>query len=162
MIESSEDLRAMIRELGGVDPDPGRVTEKILADLSDEEARLIAALTLRDYVRHVLAMPRPVGEQKTFETANGKRTVSWKTAAIIDHIDAELAKGVFAAKGVWKHFGDCAEVDLLTLVDSRRKKSRELVAEAERYELVLSALRDAQVQTVREIPRDVLARVLAR
>lgn len=167
MIESSDDLRAAIREYGGVDPDPGRVAEKILADLSDNEARIVVAVTLRDYVRRVLAIPPPVrpgsaDAQKTFETTNGKHTLSWKTRGIIDHVEAELKKVVYGAQDQHKYFGDCGEGDLLSMVGARRKKSDELTAEADRYERVLGALRDADVDTVREIPRDVLARILAR
>ena len=132
MIESVDELRVVIREFGSIDPDPGRVAEKILVGLSDEEAHLVAAVTLRDYVRHILAMPLPRGPQREYETASGKRTVSRRVARQIDHIEAELGRTVYGVDNEYKHYGDCGEADLLFMVASRKKKARELDAEAER------------------------------
>jgi hypothetical protein len=166
MIRTPDDLRAAIRELGETEPDPARVAEKLLSTLSDEEAHAVAAAALPDYVRRVLATPymhatgRPA---PTFETAGGQRTASPKVAGIIDRLDAELNKSVYVAShDEWKRFGMCCLDDVLTLVANRRRKADEVIAEANRYEHVAEAMREHNADTVADLPRDVLAKVLAR
>jgi hypothetical protein len=67
-IESAEDLRARIREVGATEPDPVRITDLVLQSLSrPEEFRAIAAEALLAYVHHELAMadverPASVGD----------------------------------------------------------------------------------------------------
>ena len=56
-IESAEDLRARIREVGATEPDPVWITDLVLRSLSrPEEFRAIAAEALPAYVHHELAM----------------------------------------------------------------------------------------------------------
>ena len=67
-IESAEDLRARIREVGATEPDPVRITDLVLQSLSrPEEFRAIAAEALPAYVHHEMAMadverPASVGD----------------------------------------------------------------------------------------------------
>lgn len=160
MITSPEELRAEIRRLGVSDPDPHRVTEKLLTRLDDTEAQLIARVTLHEYVRHVLVRPLASQEpQATYRTASGKTTVSWKTRGIIDHVEAELARSVFTASG-WKFFRECGVDDLAFMATTRRQRADELVAEADRFEATQAALREAGVGTVGELDRGVLSRLL--
>jgi hypothetical protein len=172
VIESSEDLRAAIRDLGVVDPDPAHVAKKILDGLSNAEAQVIAALTLPDYARRVLGQPYPVTppeeqeqpgrEPPVYLTARGEETPSWRTAMIRDHVDAQLMRRVHGVNE-HKHLGDCTEDDLVATAEMRRKKAAEVRAEAEWFDGILAALRDDPKATVvRELPRAVLARVLAR
>ena len=82
-IASSAELRALIAHYGKTDPDPGVVTEKILANLTDVEAHIVAAVTLRDYVRHVLVRPSVASAPpKTYETRKGQKTASAATAVL--------------------------------------------------------------------------------
>jgi len=56
-IESAEDLRTRIREVGATEADPVRITDLVLRSLSrPEEFRAIAAEALPAYVRRELAM----------------------------------------------------------------------------------------------------------
>lgn len=163
MIETSDDLRHVIRALGAVDPDPGHVAEQVLEQINDTEARVVAGATLRDYVRRVLALPNvpvidPESDVKpSLQMLDGRRTSSWKVRATQNQrLQAILNKAVYGCQGEWKHYGDCTEADLLTMVTSRRDKADELVSEAEHYEKVLGLLREHDVQTVRDLPEDVL------
>ena len=160
MIETPDDLRHVIRELGTVDPDPGRVAELILEQLDDAGAHVVAGVTLRDYVRRILSVPNvPDSGSATpsFSMLDGRRTPSPKVQATQNmRIQAILNKSVYGLQGEWKHFGDCAEADLLFMVESRRTKADELVREAERYEKTLAALREHNVEKVRELPDAVI------
>lgn len=158
MIETSDDLRARIRQLGEVDPDPGRVAEQILECLDDAEAHVVAAVTLRDYVRRVLVLPNvPDAPVANLKMLDGRKTSSWKVRATQNQrLQAILNRAVYGLNGVWKHFGDCGEADLLTMVQSRRTKAEELVHEADHYEKILGLLREHDVQRVRDLPEDVL------
>ena len=162
MIESSEDLRHVIRDLGAVDPDPGHVTDQILCRLTDVEAHVVAGVTLRDYVRRVLVVPNApdTGDGEgtpRLQMIDGRRTSSWKVRATQNQrLEAILNKSVYGCQGTWKHYGDCTEADLLTMVHSRREKADELVSEAEHYEKVLVLLREHGVEKVRDLPDEVL------
>lgn len=167
MIESSEDLRHVIRELGEVDPDPGRVAEQILEQLSDPEAHVVAAVTLRDYARRVLVLPSaPIydtDEKPNLTMLDGRRTASWKVQAWQNQRwRAELNKTVYGCQGTWMHYGDCTEADLISMVTSRRTKAEELEYEADHYEKVLGLLREHDVERVRDLPEDVLRELYDR
>lgn len=163
MIETPDDLRHVIRELGAVDPDPGHVAEQVLDQISDEEARVVAGVTLRDYVRRVLSLPNvpdsdAESDQKpSLQMLDGRKTSSWKVRATQNQrLQAILNKSVYGCQGEWKRYGDCGEADLLTMVQSRRTKADELVHEAEHYEKVLGQMREHGVEKVRDLPEDVL------
>lgn len=168
MIETPDDLRHVIRTLGAVDPDPGHVAERVLEQISDVEARVVAGVTLRDYVRRVLSLPNvPVVDsdesKPTLTMLDGRRTSSWKVRATQNQrLEAILNKSVYGAQGEWKHYGDCSEADLLTMVKSRRDKADELISEGEHYEKVLGLLREHDVEKVRDLPEDVLHELYGR
>ena len=160
MIETPDDLRHVIRELGTVDPDPGRVAEEILDQLDDKAAHVVAGVTLRDYVRRILSLPNVPDTGSTtpsFKMIDGRRTPSPKVQATQNmRLQAILNKSVYGFEGEWKHYGDCTEADLLFMVQSRRTKADELVREAERHEKTLAALREHNVERVRELPDAVI------
>lgn len=171
MITSSAELRSVIGELGKHDPDPGVVAEKILAGLADAEAHVVAQVTLRDYVRHVLAKPvsTPVMQESarvpqgsaSYRTKGGQKTASASTAALIDWYSAELAASVYVGES-WKKLGDCNTNDLQYLIDSRRSKAADVLAEADRYERLLKAVKKARVDTVSSLDASVGREVLKR
>jgi hypothetical protein len=160
-IESSSDLRTAIAELGKHDPDPGVVTEKLLSNLTDAEAHVVVSVTLREYVRHVLSRPvvQPAADPATYKTKSGQRTASAATAALIDWYSAELSASVYVGES-WKRLGDCSARDLEYLVSSRRSKAAEVLAEAERYERLLTAVTEFGVDTVASLDPEVGREVL--
>lgn len=112
MIQTSDDLRAAIRDHGNGDPDPASVAEKVLASLTDAEAHVIARLALPDYARHVLTRARATAPA-TFEDATGQRVASRRQAATWDWVAAELARSVRGADD-WTTLGQCTAADLTT------------------------------------------------
>lgn len=146
-IASAAELRAAIAHYGRNDPDPGVVAEKILANLTDVEAHIVAAATLRDYVRHVLVRPTIANATATYQTSSGQKTASAATAAMIDWYTAELATSMHVGDA-WKRLGDCGVKDLEHIVSSRRAKARDVLAEADRYQALLAAVKKAKVSTV--------------
>lgn len=160
-IASSAELRAVIAHYGKTDPDPGVVAEKILANLTDDEAHVVAAATLRDYVRHVLVRPAAVAKTATYETRGGHKTASAATASLIDWYGAELAISMHVGDA-WKRLGDCGVKDLEYIVSSRRTKAREVLAEADRYQALLAAVKKAKVSTVSALDPDVGRALLKR
>ena len=120
----------------------------------------MAGVTLRNYVRQVLSLPNvPEGDSTTpsFKMIDGRRTPSPKVQATQNmRLQAILNKSVYGFEGEWKHYGDCTEADLLFMAESRRTKAVDLVREAERHEKVLAALREHNVEKVRELPDAVI------
>jgi hypothetical protein len=166
VIESSDELRNRIRDLGESEPDPHRVAEKILARMDDYEAQVIARLTLPDYVRKVLAQARPLDTEnsdRSYYTASGRRTPSSKVAAVHDWVEADLARSIYVDDTEnYKHLGDCTAENLDFAGATRRRKAAETIAEADRFDRMAAAVRDAGVEILREVPRPVLEQVLAR
>lgn len=164
MITNSADLRDAIQEIGKHDHDLGVVVEKILVNLSDAEAHVVAQVTLRDYVRHVLTTPAsaPVSsEVAQYSTASGQVTPSASTAALIDWYAAELS----ALKHVGDRFiplGQCTLKDVRYLSSSRRQKAADLIAEAKRYERLAEAMRQGDAETVAELDPAVGREVLKK
>ena len=166
-ITGPDTLRDLIREFGAADPNPHRVAEKILSALTDDEARVIARVTLGDYARRVLALPRtgqvPNTGARFFETASGELTVSARTAAHIDYVAAELGRSLYiGSENDYKVFGDCSAQNCRELALFRRKKAAEVAAEADRFDRVAAAVEDAGVDMVKELPRGTLEEVLRR
>jgi len=188
LIESAADLRAVIHELGASDPDPGVVAEKICAQLTNEEAHVVAQATLRNYVRLVLVKPAsattspvqaylgiaaasagvaPGASAQTedlarYATASGQRTASAATAALIDWYAAELMVSVHVGEHQWKHLGACTQDDVKHLVDSRRSRAADVLAEAKRFERLLAEMKHQKSATVADLDPDVGREVLAR
>lgn len=95
-IGSVADLRERVREIGADERDPSRVTDKLLAELTEPELVVAARPALQDYVRHVLAPatgrkgPSPSGPSVArYRTKDGQVTASPKVAALRDYYAAE-------------------------------------------------------------------------
>lgn len=172
MINSAEDLRTRIRELGEVEPDPTRVAGKILESITPAEAVVIVGVTLQNYVRLTLVRPpfsEPVGkhepsEPKTYRNREGKEFVSAKSASISDWA-AQLKKIVNVAEQggkSWKFFGKCNHGEVLHLADNRDRKASEIAAEAKRYLRVAEAMATHKKNLVEELPEEVLEELLGR
>lgn len=171
MITSGEDLRTAIRELAEHEPDPARITHKLLNSITPSEAHVIVTVTLHDYVRRTVTHPSAQLSQdmhesslRTYSTQSGQRTVSGRIAAARDWIDSELIKSICVNPGTrdWLHLGDCTRENCLAAAASRHRKAAETTAEATRFELIAEALEEHDARTVRDLPRDVLRVVLAR
>lgn len=171
MIESAEDLRTEIRALAEHEPDPARITDKILTSLTANEALVVAQVTLVEYVRRLIAhatvQPPAAHESQTsrdYVSRDGRRSPSAATAAIRDWLAAELARAMNVATDgrEWKFLGKCDRDDCLVLAGNRHRKAAEVTAEAERFERVAEALEEHGVELIEDLPRDVLEGLLRR
>lgn len=171
MIESAEDLRTQIRALAEHEPDPARITHKILTSLTANEALVVAHVTLVEYVRRLIAhatmAPREMHESpasRDYATSDGRKSPSAATAAIRDWVSADLARAVnVAVEGrEWKFLGKCDRDNCLTMASNRHRKAAEVVAEAERFERIAEALEEHGVTLVEDLPREVLEGLLRR
>jgi hypothetical protein len=162
MIQSPDDLRARIRELGETEPDPARITAHILRSLTADECRVVAAAALHDFVR--INVKNAGGPAQTYETANGVRMPSAKQAGIRDWVERELRRHVYTGNPdqPWKFLTDCTVDDLYAAVEIRRRKAEQTLAEADWFEGVAKAAEHAGVDTVGQLPRTLLAEVLRR
>jgi hypothetical protein len=167
VIQSPDDLRTAIRALAEHEPDPARVTHKLLMSITPEEARVVVNVTLVEYVRREMSRAyiaaSDASEGRSYATQDGRRTPSAQTAAIRDWVGAELGKSVNVAPDrgrEWKFLGDCDRDECLTLATNRHRKAAEVTAEAERYERVAEAMEVHEVETVRQLPRPVLEELL--
>lgn len=160
-IQNGEDLKAVILELGRTEPDPGVVSEKILSSLKHAEAHVVAQVTLRDYVRHILSRPPVAAQSRTYETRGGEKTASAATARIIDWYAAELARSVFVSD-TWKRLADCTRADVDELVSARKRKAADLIAEAEKYEALAQAMDESGANTVADLDPELGREVLRK
>lgn len=171
IIKTADDLRARIRDLAAIEPDPAVVSERILGSLGAAEYRVVAITTLHDYVRRVMAHPAgamvdPQPSQSP-ETPNERRPNggSWKVQGIRDWVARELLKSVFVgddAEDRYKHLKDCTADDCLNAAAIRRQKAEQTIGEAERFEACAKAVKDNGVTWVGELDRSVLEGLLRR
>jgi hypothetical protein len=164
MITTTEALRAMIRKLAAETPDPAIITGRILDGLTADEARVVVAATLHDYVRRAISAGTPAAAVQTYATASGVRTASRKVAAVRDWVARELAAPVCTdeASRAWKFLADCTVDDLTAAAAIRHRKAAQNAAEAERFEALAKAVEHADVATVGELPADALEAALRR
>jgi hypothetical protein len=165
-IQSADDLRARIRELAADEPHPAVITDRILRGLTLDECRVVATVTLHEYVRHVVRQPNPAAADahRTYKTAAGAATPSRKIAAIRDWVARELGRSVCLDESAqeWKHMGECTAADLLKAAAILHQKAALTAAKAEQMEDVAKAVEHAGVPTVRDLPRETLEAVLRR
>lgn len=180
MIESTEDLRAEIRALAEHEPDPARITGRLLMAITPEEAEVIVRVTLMEYVRRTITHPwigdagreeETEGQEETsgprsYQTKDGRSTPSASTAAIRDWIAGRLHAPVnvspLPSGRSWKFFGECTRDECLVLAENRYRKAGEVKAEGDRYAGVAEALTEHHKNLVGELPREVLEKLLKR
>lgn len=162
-IASADDLRARVRALAVDEPSPAVITDQVLRALTDPEFRVVATVTLHEFVRTVLsrgALP----PAQTYETATGARVPSAKIAAVRDWVARELRRSVCVDEGdsTWRFLAECTADEVYAAAAIRRRKAAETAAEAERFEGIGKAVEHAGVDRVGELPRDILEAVLRR
>lgn len=166
MIQSADDLRARIRELAADEPSPARITEQILTTLTTAEFRVVATVSLHDFVRKVITKPMADSAQvtRTYETVGGLRTPSARTAGMRDWVAAELRRHVCIDETAreWRHLAKCTAPDLAAAAVICRRKAALNEAKSDEYEDVKKAVEHAGVDTVGDLPRETLEAVLRR
>lgn len=159
MITNAADLREAIAEAAEHTPDPEAVASKIVENLTAAECRVVASLTLGNYCRLQMAkLPQGAREPKVHETTGGTRTVSRKVAGIRDWYVKALDTSVYA--DTWLKLGDCRVTDLDVIAQRRDAQAKATAAERDRYLAIRDALTEHGATFVRDLPRDVGAKLL--
>lgn len=164
-ITNSFTLSQRIRELAVLDPDPGVITEKILAGIDYVEARTIAELALREHVRHVVGrVPSPQEggprQETTYVTADGRHTPSPHVAGVRDNwVSLKLMTMLQVGPRRYIYLRDATPTDLLWAVQSREEKAAATLAEAARHQRAHDELCDRGLSHVGELTDDVITEV---
>lgn len=161
MLTSAADLRRWIKELGEHEVDIGKIKDTMLAVLNlHGEALVIAEATLRDYIRHVLT--RPGGAPATtYTNEGGERVASVRVGAARDWVAQRLRVPVYT-DGWEKRLGQCNADDCLQLQSASYRKRDEIGAKGDWYGQLVELIQEHDVETVADLPRDVLTEVLVK
>lgn len=174
-------LNARIRELADGEPNPGRVAEKLLAEMARAEMMVLARAAARNYVRLVMGhlarrfMPPSDGpfvpEQRTestpvkrFTTRDGQTMRSAKWASVRDSwIEEQLKeRPVAISDDNWLYLGKCSPADLLAAAENRYRKADSVRSEGDWYKELSDTCVQHKVAKVEDLPRDVLREVLVK
>jgi hypothetical protein len=163
----SNEFRAFIQsELDtNPDPDPTVVADKILADLSDEEAAAALRFTLRPYVasyatNHDRGIRRGQGVSGTAADTPASQVgrsrlrragVAWKEQVLATRLKTDRGR-VF--------FRDCTADDLMAAAAIRYHHADANRVQGERLEALASAMRAGKWKTAAAVPERVLRETL--
>lgn len=165
-------LRALVRRVldESSAPDPGSIAALVLEQISEKNLRAALAVTLPDYVRHVMGSERqvsfgfppsapetvqtPVQTQETNAPAYHSRRTSLRQSYSRE-MRQRLHVGPTAKD--YKMFGLCGIPDLTFAVAERRDTAARTLAMAEWYGQVIERPEKHDVACVQELPPSVLA-----
>jgi hypothetical protein len=146
--------------------DPGEIAKAVDARIPDELVREALRQTLRLFVRQVNTENRlPLHYDRvpaSYDKQGKPRPLQQVNVAAMkrDRIRADWFARAEQAKvqGVngWKSLLDCTRDDLVHAATFREKQGHMNLAKAQQYRDLEATLNDYGVQTVRDLPRDVL------
>jgi len=153
-------LRELVREvLDSADtPDPGAVADEVMRRIPPDEYETALRQTLRSFVRLMSAERRSA----TRITEPRRAVESPKVAAIREHWRKALRDSVHVGDAAYRFLEDCGFDDLMFAAQERRTLAKQNLDRAGQYEALAQLLIRYGVETVRELPEDVLATVLVR
>lgn len=119
---------------------------------------------LRQAIRGIVAdvarlerMSNPIATASAMP--KGKQPKSWKVTAIRENWQEALHNRVHVA-GQWKFLADCTEADLLAAARERQDMAERNAAAARSYEALAALVAAHKVDSVGDLPTDVLAAAL--
>lgn len=147
-------LRARVREsLESDEPDPHRIAEVLLRELSPAEAAAALAATLPAYVRMVARGMRHAAEHSPGAMSSAR----WDSVAQLQEQGTlTLLRARVFASGAWKFLGDCTRDDVKDLAEQRTREAAELEAAADRFARLRTAMSRRKAAVVSELPTSVL------
>lgn len=163
------DLRAEIKSVLDSTSlaDPGAIADKVAESIPSHALRAALRVTLRSHVRQVIRESRPRSAPDFQPSGSGHRRPDTQTApaaagrsskvrAIREGWQRQLDAPVHVGESHWKYFGDCTYTDLYAMADERQKNAAENQAWAHHYHRVAALLTEYAVDTVRDLPAEVL------
>lgn len=162
-------LRNLIRQtaddLDLIDPDA--VTDEVLQRIPRNLVREALQQALRSYVHHVLTGRRqdtvitdPADLLAETTGGAGSSNVGRKQRAVRDWWRRALDEAYLVADGSWLRLKDCDLPALKFLAEDRRQRATQLAAKAAEFDLLQRLVTEHGVDTVGELPEDVLQATL--
>jgi hypothetical protein len=164
---STYDLRADIKAVLSDSSltDPGEIADKVAESIPTRALRSALRVTLRSYVRQVMAEGRTYSPPN-FTASSSRSQVdtqalhaagrSSKVRAIRDGWQRALDNRVHVGDSQWKLLGDCTYTDRYALAAEREKHAAKNQAWAHHYHSLAGLLTEYDVETVRDLPAQVL------
>jgi len=174
---STYDLRADVKAVleSTSLTDPGEVADKVAESIPAKSLRSALRVTLRAYVRQVMAEsrtlsapnfrpapvhPTPVSSGGHTRSGAQSRTAaagrSPKVRAIRDGWQRQLDARVHVGDSEWKFLGDCTHDNLNALAAEREANADKNRAWARHYRGLAALLTEHGAETVRDLPAEVL------
>lgn len=158
-------LRSLVRDvLASTDEaDPGVIGGMVIAkiDAADRDAALTQSMRL--FVRQIISETRignAPAEVGNVHPINRGASTSLKVAAIREGWQRRLRDRVHVGGSEWKQLGACTYDDLQAAANERQQLAERNSAWARHYRALASAVLEADVETVRDLPTNVQAAIL--
>jgi len=147
--------------------DPGEIADKVAESVPARALRAAFRVTLRAYVRQVMAERRTFSDPN-FQTSSSGHPLndahdprvaagrSFKVRAIRDGWQKQLDNRVHVGNSEWKFLGDCTYDNLYALAGEREKHAAKNEAWARYYRSLAALLTEHDVERVRDLPAEVL------
>jgi len=158
------DIKAVIAETGWVDP--GEIAAKVCENVPAKSLRAALREMARDYVRRIQAEDRALSNFGSGHAGHGTQMrpaaagKSWKGDGIRAHVNRQLAVATFVGDGEYKQYGDCTYENLMFRAALYECKEQENAAWKRREHRNAALLTEHGVQTVRDLPAEVLMQAL--
>ena len=160
-VGDSFNLRDLVRDVAASSPatDPGTLANEIARRIPAEHREAALQAMLRGYVREFLTQDRMTHAEPPGRPAQSNSARSWKRDGIREGWRKMLRDRLHVAPdpSAWKFLGDCTFDDLSFAALERRTAAERTIAKAEGYEALAALLKEHGVETVRELPAEVLA-----
>lgn len=158
-ITDSTTLNGRIRDLAVTEPDPGVIAEKILTEMDDSEARIIAALSLREHVRRIITHTSSIAPRRetSYTTRDGHQTPSPHVAGVRDTwVTVKLMEVLQIGARRYGYLRDATRAHLAWAVQSRNDKAEATLAEARRHQRAHDQLTELGLDRVEELPDETI------
>jgi hypothetical protein len=157
IVEAMEfSLRSRVREsLEGDEPDPHKIAEILLQELTPSEAAAALAATLPSYVRLVAKEMR----RSSVHSATTTSTRWDNVAQLQSEGTLTLLRARVFASGAWKFLGDCTRDDVTDIAAQRTQEAVDLEATAKRFRQLREAMGRKRVSIVSQLPTNILTEI---
>lgn len=152
---STYDLRADVRAVLDSSnlTDPGEIADKVAESIPASALRAALHVTLRSYVRQVMAETR-TNSAPNFRSPAAGRSV--KVQAIRDGWQRQLDNRVHVGDSEWKLLGDCTYEDLLACAAEREAIAARNQSMARYYRGLAGLVAEHDTAALRDVPAEVL------
>ncbi len=161
LVREEFDLREAVRAViaDGVGPNPKDVAVKVLERIPVGLERDLLATLLPEFCRKMLLSTRSARHKRSARAGRvrgaGLMSAKWKA------VREEVLNEAWSVNGEWITFGDLTAANLRWLVAERKQAVESLALEATRLANLLALAERHAVGSVRELPFDVIEKVMS-